>query len=67
MDCNHGKLNYICILFNIYLTRKVSEEQIRIYNDGLPKGKKTPVGMGAGIKKCNIGQNTHHDKRDNTT
>ena len=26
-----------------------------------------PAGTGAGIKNKNIGQNTHHDKRDTTT
>uniref|UniRef100_A0A673XDE6 RUN and FYVE domain containing 3 n=1 Tax=Salmo trutta TaxID=8032 RepID=A0A673XDE6_SALTR len=36
--------------------------------DGLPEGRRPPAEMGPGIKNnINIGQNTHHDMRDNTT
>jgi hypothetical protein len=31
------------------------------------KGKGLLRGWGLGLKIKNIGQNTHHDKRDNTT
>jgi hypothetical protein len=31
------------------------------------EAKRPPAGTGAGIKNKNVGQNTHHDKRDTTT
>ena len=46
-------LRYVNTLYDlhvyifIYLTRQVSKEQILIYNDGLPKGKRPPAGTGA--------------------
>jgi hypothetical protein len=35
------------LTFNLYL---FSQEQMLLYNDSLPKGKRPPVGTGAGIK-----------------
>jgi hypothetical protein len=53
------------MLLELYLTKQVSNEQILIYNDGLPEGKRPPAGTAVGIKNMyfykNIGPNAHHD------
>ena len=65
------KLYLFFVLFfilNLYLTRQVSWEQIFIYNDGLPKGKRPPVGTGAGINKSKYicKYRTKHTTRETT-
>ena len=43
---------YLHVLGSLWLIKQVFfflTRQILIYNDGLPKGKRPPAGMGAGI------------------
>jgi hypothetical protein len=57
-------------LFNFYLTRQVRYEQILIYNDGLPKGKRPHAWTVAGIKIKNKYRTKHtsrHERQHNTT
>jgi hypothetical protein len=54
----------LIFLFNLYLTRQVSEEQILIYNDVLPKGKRPPAGMGAGMKNVYKYRTKHTSRQE---